>query len=384
MEESKKVLLVNLGPTRTGVGNYANLILNYGRLNYDVLNISLFGRGSADKYPKSKNGVTYFYGQKSDSIFKNYLINYFLLNKNNFYKYLETIQGNYNSIFLDQQDLALLADIFYLKFKGNIYITVHDVGYFNHAPVHPYRFYIIKNFKALKSVNIKSIMCDSNSTEKQLIEKYPEVSNKTQVVELSVDQNRYIIRDKNEARKKLHLPLDKILILNIGKDGYVKNVINFINSIKYIKNDSIVYVRVGKLTYSKKDFSNLPESLRKRILIIEDVSDDSLPLYYNACDIFVFPSLAEGFGLELVEAHLSGNIIITTDRPPMNDLIIPRATMLINNPLDPNEIAGLIDRASTQYNDMKKMLMEGYTAYKERFSIEKFIKKIEDTLSGDF
>lgn len=383
MEESKKVLLVNIGPTRTGVGNYASLILNYGKLNYDVLNISLFARGSADNYPKSKNGITFFYGQKSDNIFKNYISNYFLLNKKKYYKYLEKIQGTYDAIFLDQQDLALLADIFYSKFKSNIYITVHDIGYFKHAPVHPYRFFIIKNFKALKSVNIKSVMCDSNSTKNQLIEKYPEVSNKAQVVELSVDQNRYIVRDKSQARKKLNLPLDKILILNIGKDGYVKNVINFINSINYIKNDNIIFVRVGKLTYSMKDYSNLPESLKKRILIIEDVSDDSLPLYYNACDIFVFPSLAEGFGLELVEAHLSGNIIITTDRPPMNDLIISGASMLINNPLDPKEIAGLIENAFIQYKDMSKSLLGDYNAYKNRFSIESFIKKTEDTLSGN-
>jgi len=383
MEWGSRVLLVNIGPKKTGVGNYASLLLNYAKLQYDVLNISLFGRGYPDDFPRSKNGKTFFFGQKTDNFFKNYIIQYFLLNKREFFKFLDSIGERYDCILLDQQDLAMMANIFHSRFNCDIYITVHDMGHFKYAPFHPFKFFLIKNFKALKSENIKAIICDSINTAHELAEKYPDISNKIRVVELSVDQNRYAIRDKKEARKRLNLPLDKILALSVGKDGYVKNVRNFINSIRYIKNDNVTFVRVGKLISSKKDFELLPNSQKERIVVAEDVSDDVLPLYYNAADIFVFPSLKEGFGLELLEAHLSGNIVITTDRPPMNDLVIPGASMLIKNPDDPEEIAGLIDTACEKYDIMQKELMNALSTYKNRFSVERFVKETEDILRGD-
>ncbi|MFG1445729.1 MAG: glycosyltransferase [Thermoplasmatales archaeon] len=383
MREINKVLLVNIGPTKTGVGNYASLIIKYGKLSYDVLNLSLFRKGSPDDYPKSTNGKTFIYSPKSNNLVLNYIYNYFLLNGHNFTRFLSNIQERYDSILLDQQDLAMMADMFHLKFKCDVQVTVHDMGYFRRAPIHPYRFFLIKNFKALKSKNIKSIMCDSNSTARELAERYPDIVSKIRVVELSVDQDRYTIRNKNEARKKLNLPLDRTLVLNVGKDGYVKNVRNFINSIKYIKNDNIVYIRVGKFTYSRNDFDLLPNHLKKRILVAEDVSDNDLPFYYNASDLFVFPSLKEGFGLELVEAHLSGNIIVTTDHAPMNDIVIPGASLLVKNPENPTEIAGLIDDASKQYDSMQNILINAYNAYKDRFSTERFIKETEEALQGD-
>ena len=382
MDGHKKVLLVNLGPSKTGVGNYANLITGYGKLNYDVLNMSLYRKGSSDVYPRSRTGKTFFYGQKNDNMLKNYISNYFLLNRRDIFKFLDSMQERYDAILLDQQDFAMMAHLFKSALNCDVYVTVHDIGYFKHSSIHPFKFILNKNFKALKSKSIKSVMCDSRNTAHELSEKYPDVSDKIQIVELTVDQNRYTIRDKNESRKKLNLPIGKILVLNVGKDGYVKNVRSFINSIKHIKNDNITYIRVGKLTYSMDDYDRLPQPLKERIIVVENVSDDDLSFYYNASDIFVFPSLNEGFGLELVEAHLSGNIIVTTDRPPMNDLIVPEASLLANSPEDPAEIASLIDKAYKEYESMLQILMNAYNVYKDRFSMERFISKTEDILQG--
>ena len=383
MKERSRVLLVNLGPKQTGVGNYARLIIKYGNLKYDILNINLYHLGSPENYPTVSDAKTFFYGQKSDNILKNFIFNYFLLKKKDFLGFLDNIEDRYNVILLDQQDFAMMADMFKLKFNCDIHITVHDIGYFKHSFIHPLKFILNKNLRALKSNSIKSVMCDSYHTAQKLAERYPEISGKIRIVELSVDQTKFTIRNKEETRKKLNLPNGKILALNIGKDGYIKNVKNFINSIRYVNNDNIIYIRVGKLTYSRKIYDKLPQQLKDRIIIVEGVSDDILPFYYSASDIFVFPSLREGFGLELVEAHLSGNVIVTTDRPPMNDLIIPDASLLIKNPESPSEIANLIDEASSKFKLMIEKLMSEIKIYKNRFSNEKFINNVESILQRD-
>jgi glycosyltransferase involved in cell wall biosynthesis len=43
------------------------------------------------------------------------------------------------------------------------------------------------------------------------------------------------------------------------------------------------------------------------------VPDDVLPLFYNVADVFVSPSLYEGFGLPLVEAMACGIPVICSD-----------------------------------------------------------------------
>jgi len=380
---TKRILLVNIAPQKTGVGNYAKLILEYGNLEYDVLNISFFKKNKALDYPQSINGRTFFYNARYNSLISNFFLVYFKIDQNRLNNYLSNINEKYDAVLLDQQDLAIYAPLFNKKFHCNVYITVHDSGYFGHAKIHPFRFFLDKNFEMLKNNSIKGIMYDSNNTKRDIINKYKNVSDKGKIIELTVDSNAYKKRDMLESRKKLNLPLDKILVLNIGKDGYVKNIKSFIKSLKYIKNENIFYVRVGKLNESQKYLNEMPDEFKKKIIIRKDVSDEDLPYYYNASNIFVFPSINEGFGLEIVEAQLSGDVVITTNREPMNNIALPSASLLINDPFSPVEIANLIDEAAVKYNLMKNNSIRDYALYAERFSINRFIEESENFLAGD-
>ena len=42
------------------------------------------------------------------------------------------------------------------------------------------------------------------------------------------------------------------------------------------------------------------------------IADDDLPVLYNLCKIFLFPSLSEGFGMPLVEAMACGAPVVTS------------------------------------------------------------------------
>ncbi len=380
---TKKVLLVNIAPQKTGVGNYLKLILKYGNLKYDVLNISLFRKTQSSDYPSSINGKTFFYNARYNSLIFNFLFTYLGIDKGRLTNYLDKINEKYDAILLDQQDLAIYAPLFNKKFHCNVFITVHDAGYFRHAKIHPYRFFINKNLKALKNNNIKGISYDSDNTKNEIIKKYGDILDKGKTIELTVDSNIYKIRDMIESRKKLNLPLDKIIVLNVGKDGYVKNIKNFLKSLIYIKNDNILFLRVGKLIESEKYFNEIPDEIKKKIIIREDISDCDLPYYYSASNIFVFPSIKEGFGLEILEAQLSGNIVITTNREPMNKIVLSSASLLINDPFNPMEIAGLIEKSAMNYSSMKNKLIQDYKSYAERFSINRFIEETEKLLTNN-
>lgn len=57
------------------------------------------------------------------------------------------------------------------------------------------------------------------------------------------------------------------------------------------------------------------------IVVIPSPSDDTLHALYQHAELFVYPSLAEGFGLPVAEAMASGCAIICHDHPAMRALV---------------------------------------------------------------
>ncbi len=69
---------------------------------------------------------------------------------------------------------------------------------------------------------------------------------------------------------------------------------------------------------------NINHSLQKHgnLTIISDyISDDKLKLLMNRCGVHICTSSAEGFGHSIGESLSCGALIISTDAPPMNELV---------------------------------------------------------------
>jgi len=60
-----------------------------------------------------------------------------------------------------------------------------------------------------------------------------------------------------------------------------------------------------------------------------DVSDAALQVWQNRAGYYIGPSAAEGFGHAFVEAMSCGAIVVTTDGPPMNEIVTPERGALV-------------------------------------------------------
>ena len=77
-----------------------------------------------------------------------------------------------------------------------------------------------------------------------------------------------------------------------------------------------------------------------RVVLTGFVSDADLNLLYNTCELFVFPSLYEGFGLPVLEAMTCGACVIAADASSMPEIVGRRDVLF--DPRDPRAIADMM------------------------------------------
>jgi glycosyltransferase involved in cell wall biosynthesis len=130
-------------------------------------------------------------------------------------------------------------------------------------------------------------------------------------------------------------------ILSLGTIEPRKNLTSLLEAYHVLKNQGArrKLVIVGKKGWLYADFFR-----RLRELGLEDevifpgfVPDDDLPALYSAADLFVFPSLYEGFGLPVLEAMACGVPVITSNTSSLPE-VAGEAALLI----DPRDIGGLV------------------------------------------
>ncbi|MEW6765797.1 MAG: glycosyltransferase [Pseudomonadota bacterium] len=114
------------------------------------------------------------------------------------------------------------------------------------------------------------------------------------------------------------------------------------------------------------------------------VPDDHLLGLYNACELFVFPSWHEGFGLPVLEAMQCGKPVLASNRSSLPE-VAGREDALFD-PFDTQDIARKIERALTD-SDWRHELARHSTEHAKKFSWEETARRtwkaLEDRLSID-
>jgi glycosyltransferase involved in cell wall biosynthesis len=169
----------------------------------------------------------------------------------------------------------------------------------------------------LKFAKYDRLVCVSKATEDKVIGSGGD-SNKTLVIPIGVESRFLEKRAKTDAREILGLPLDRRIVLTVA--GIIPHkglhvLIDAIPDIVRFAHD-VLFVVVGPT----RDRS-FQERLAQRVTqlphpdclrLVGEVSPDALPFYYAAADLYVQPSLQEGFGISMLEAMASGVPVVAT------------------------------------------------------------------------
>ena len=281
------------------------------------------------------------------------------------YEQLEVLKFKKNDLFWSPHyNIPILR-------KGNQVTTVHDVVHlalreiFDSNSMQVYAKFMF-NMVAKKS---GKIICVSNFTKSEFV-KYTRVNaDKIKVIHNGLEEAWYQV-------KKVKRPSERPYILFVGNIKPHKNLMSLITA--YIKvldklpHDLILVGEKEGFLKGDKKIAELVSQGKGRIKFTGFVDEFSLQQYYAFADLFVFPSLYEGFGYPPLEAMACGTPVLASNSASIPEVCGNAAEYF--NPLDINElsekIVGLIENESLR----AKMINAG-SQHSKKFTLEKCTKE---------
>jgi glycosyltransferase involved in cell wall biosynthesis len=115
--------------------------------------------------------------------------------------------------------------------------------------------------------------------------------------------------------------------------------------------------------------------LHKSVRFFGFVPDRTLAALYRLANVFVFPSLYEGFGLPPLEAMASGTPVVTSNVSSLPEVVGDAAIMI--DPYEPAAIADAIERVLTD-DALRADLQRRGLARAREFSWERSISRVRE------
>jgi glycosyltransferase involved in cell wall biosynthesis len=110
--------------------------------------------------------------------------------------------------------------------------------------------------------------------------------------------------------------------------------------------------------------------------LIGFVKQTDLPALYQSAEVFIYPSLYEGFGLPVLEAMWSKTPVVTSSTTSIPEVISKQAGYLVNDPTNIDEIKTQLQKALEDTLNNKQQKIDTAFAESQKFSWKKFTEQI--------
>ena len=209
-------------------------------------------------------------------------------------------------------------------------------------------------------------------------------SKKIHVIPNGYDEKLFKPFSTIAARKKLRLPLNKKILLSIGNLVDAKGHTYLIDAMRMVlkKRNDVILVIVGSGPLKEPLQRKTRElGLEGKILFIGQKKHEEIPVWMNACDVFVLPSLCESFGVVIIEALACGKPVVATRIGGIPEIIIDKGFGILVEPACPLSLSeGLLDALE------RKRVHSKITLYAKKYSwasiVPNILKVYNDVLTA--
>jgi glycosyltransferase involved in cell wall biosynthesis len=304
-----------VGKKITGIGRNLICVLNAASDNNEYIVYANYDMMDDFKFTNKKVKVKTYNVSKMSSI-KNLLWTTFVFP-------IRVVQ--------EKADRALIPNFTLLLFKYKPTVVImHDLIEFNI----PDKFSKLKMFYRTKLADpitakrADHIITDSNNSKKDIIKFLGIPENKISVIYCGVDQKKFQKMNRDMAEKilkKKGLPI-KFLLYAGTIDHPGKNAMGVIKAFEILKENkeytgSLILAGMPGANYQiVKDYAD-NSKYSANIHFTGYVTDQELIALYSLCDVFIFISLYEGFGLPPLEALSCGAKVVVSNTSSLPEVV---------------------------------------------------------------
>lgn len=203
------------------------------------------------------------------------------------------------------------------------------------------------------------------------------------VIPNGIDLNRFTILSTQGFRSRLGIKKNEKIIIFVGTLRPVKGVKYLIQAMKTIiqEKTTIRLILVGNGD-EKQGLQEIVRelNLEKNIRFVGEVPNENIPMYLAAADIFVLPSLSEGFPIVVLEAMASGLPIVATDVTGLAEIIKDGVNGFLIEPRHPEDIAEKILFLLSNNEVLHRIAIQNKEEVKE-YAWDNIIKEFEGIYS---
>lgn len=261
-----------------------------------------------------------------------------------------------------------------------IVCTIHDICFEHFSDIFTkYEFFRQKLLIRFAAKHSKKIITVSQMSKKDIADAYAIDQNKITVVYNAPKEvfKKIEISDNDVSTIKTKYGIEKNFILSVGNLQPRKNLIRlikaFISSKKMNPSFDFQLVIVGKKAWMFDDIIKAAMENSNDIVFTDYVSEGDLVKLYNIANLFVYPSIFEGFGLPPIEAMACGVPVAVSNQSALPEVVGEAGVYF--NPYDENDIAKKILQI-TEDEELRLSLLKKSQMQIKKFSWNKSAKKI--------
>jgi len=267
-------------------------------------------------------------------------------------------------------------------FKKCRYInTIHDLLFLDFPDYFPFSYRFSKKYLFRFSALRSDVICTvSDYSMNALIKHFKIPAHKITITPNAVSvyegaftdvktkygiSNYLLFVSRFEPRKNHYLMLKSYVDLRLYEQDYHLVFVGRLKDLKTKEYDSY--------------YNSLPESVKNKVLYIENISDEELSSFYKYASLFVYPSVAEGFGIPPLEAAVQKCKVLCSNQTAMADF-----TFFSNYLFDPRNKGELEKKIIKTLNDSAYPAEEIKQAVIEKYNWDRIARHLADTLITSF
>lgn len=249
------------------------------------------------------------------------------------------------------------------------------------------RFYTRALARLIESKTVKCadiVTCDSHALRDEVLKAYKPPEEKIVAIPNAVDTKLFnpdITR--NHARAELGITVKEPIVFYTGRFVEEKGLPYLLEAFKDVRDAHLLLLGGGFDEHLVKDWLARNKAFRASISVIPYLPYAKMPAAYNACDVFVLPTLAEGMSRSIMEAMACGKPVIATNVGG-NPELVSKETGILVEPKSPKALAYNIQKLLSNPGSCAQMGKSARDFAVKNLSVEKrinsFIRVYEDLL----